>query len=286
MDIKNFTLEYYKNATEGFHIQKIEKSAEAEKLHTHKYFQIYYIEKGSLTHYVEEEMSKLYSGDMFMIPPGIKHRISEENECSFFSFSFEMDSLGSENLFNGFAIEFLKKLTNDKTIKPKITLPDEDVLRIQSIMNTIHDEFNLKKIACDDIIRAYTIVLICIFARAYYESSHIFPESKDSKKFVLHCKEYIENNYFEDICLDNMVKLSAMSKSSFCTVFKQLTGQTFNKYLNICRIRKATEYIKAGHKITAIYSFCGYNDFSTFYRNFKSIMGVTPKQYSQSKKTS
>ncbi len=286
MNIKNFTMEYYKNAAEGFHIQKIEKSTEAEKLHTHKYFQIYYIEKGSLTHYVEEEMSKLSSGDIFIIPPGIKHKIAEEQACSFFTFSFEKESLGNENHINGFAIDFLKKLTDDKTIKPKITLPDEDVLRTENIMNCILHEFNRKKIACDEIIRAYAVVLICTFARVYYETSRIFPESKDSKKFILHCKEYIENNYFEDIRLENMIKLSAMSKSSFCAAFKQLTGQTFNRYLNTCRIKKATEYIKAGYKITAIYSFCGYNDFSTFYRNFRLIMGVTPRQYSQSKKNS
>lgn len=53
----------------------------------------------------------------------------------------------------------------------------------------------------------------------------------------------------------------------------------FNNYLNICRVKKATEYIKDGYKITAIYGLCGYTDFSTFYRNFKKIMGVTPMEF-------
>ena len=43
---------------------------------------------------------------------------------------------------------------------------------------------------------------------------------------------------------------------------------------------KAEEYlIKKGYKITAIYGLCGYDDFTTFYRNFKKIIGVSPKEY-------
>ena len=45
-----------------------------------------------------------------------------------------------------------------------------------------------------------------------------------------------------------------------------------------------TELIKKGYKITAIYGLCGYNDFSTFYRNFKKIMGVSPDIYKKSQK--
>ncbi len=76
MDIKNFVLSYYNNAMENFHIQKVEKTYEAKKPHTHEYFQIYYISKGSLMHFIGNKSSKLYQGDMFIIPPGVVHYIS------------------------------------------------------------------------------------------------------------------------------------------------------------------------------------------------------------------
>lgn len=281
MDVKNFVLTYYKNAANGFHIQRVEKPIEAKKMHTHEYFQIYYIEKGALTHYVESSTSHLVAGDMFIIPPGIRHRVEEEEGTAFYSFSFIQDSLGESGKANCFAMDFLRRLSHDSTIRPRITLPSDEVLCVENIMEQIYREFRGQNIAGGDIIRAYAIVLLTMFARIYYETSQtvLISHFEDCRQFILHCVDYIENNFFQDISLDSMVKLSAVSKSRFCSMFSEITGYSFNRYLNMCRIRKATKYIKSGYKITAIYGLCGYNDFSTFYRNFKSIMGVSPKQY-------
>ena len=68
MNIKNFVLSYYKNSIENFHIQKLDKVTEEQKPHTHEYFQIYFIAKGSLEHYVENESAHLNQGDMFYNP--------------------------------------------------------------------------------------------------------------------------------------------------------------------------------------------------------------------------
>ena len=280
MDVKNIALEYYKNAADGFHIQKIVKPTEAKKLHTHKYYQIYYIESGALTHYVENYSSHLVAGDMFIIPPGTKHRIAEDPTCVFYSFSFMKEYLGEKNMTNGFVLDFLKKISSDDTVKPKITVPNDDVLQTENLIHYIYKEFYDKKAACGDIIRAYTIALISLFARTYYETSQTLgPSYEDNQKFILSCIDYIDNNYFQDITLENIVKLSAMSKTSFCSIFAQIAGCSFNRYLNHQRIRQAAEYINMGYKITAIYGLCGYNDFSTFYRNFKKIMGIAPKEY-------
>ena len=52
MNVKNFVLSYYENSTKNFHIQKLDKVTEAQMPHTHEYFQIYFISKGTLEHYV------------------------------------------------------------------------------------------------------------------------------------------------------------------------------------------------------------------------------------------
>ena len=279
MDIKNFALAYYKNATDGFLIQKLDNPIEAKKLHTHEYFQIYYIKKGTVTHYLEDTESHLVAGDMFIIPPGVKHRINPQAGVLFYAFSFMPGSLGEPNTANGFVIDFLHKLESASYVRAKVSLPADDVLKTEFIMDSIYEEFENKKLACADVIRAYAIILLTTFARLYYEEEKTLSYIEDTRRFIFYCVDYIENNYFQNINLDSMVKLSAMSKARFCSQFTKVTGYTFNKYLNICRIRKAAEYIKKGYKITAIYGLCGYNDFSTFYRNFKNIMGISPKEF-------
>ena len=39
------------------------------------------------------------------------------------------------------------------------------------------------------------------------------------------------------------------------------------------------ELIKKGYEITAIASFCGFGDFSSFSRSYKQVMGMSPSEY-------
>ncbi|MBO5453171.1 MAG: helix-turn-helix transcriptional regulator [Clostridia bacterium] len=279
MDIKNFVLSYYNNAVENFHIQKVEKAYEAKKPHTHEYFQIYYIANGSLCHFIENKSSMLYQGDMFIIPPGVIHYISTEPGTVFYSFSFMPDFLIEANPNNKLVSLFLRNLLTDKNILPKVSVNSEDIFYIESVMERMLDEFNSKNFGFNEIIHSYAVLLVAVLARNYFEKNTLPEYFNNSKQFVLHCVKYIEDNFTEQITLDEISRRSAMSKNSFCQLFNKLTGHTFNNYLNICRIKKATEYIKDGYKITAIYGLCGYSDFSTFYRNFKKITGVSPKEF-------
>ena len=283
MDIKNFVLSDYKNSTENFHIQKVDMFTEAQKPHTHEYFQIYFVSKGSLEHHVENDSAHLNQGDMFIIPPGVTHYISMSPNTVFYSLSF-MENLFSEQYINSkLAKNFLSSLRSKETenIKPKITINPEELFYIESIMTHTLKEFNTKPLGYYDTIQATTHLLVSMIAREYFSKTvlNISDHFENNKQLVLHCVEYIENNFAEKITLNEISKKSAMSKSNFCAMFLKITGYSFNDYLNACRIKAATSYIKKGYKITAIYGLCGYNDFSTFNRNFNKIIGMPPREY-------
>ena len=279
MDIKNFVLSYYNNAQENFHIQKTENTYEAKKPHTHDYFQIYYIAKGGLSHFIGDKSSKLRQSDMFIVPPGVVHYISPEPNTMFYSFSFMPDFLVESNQSGKLVSLFLRNLLTDKNILPRVSIDSEDMFYIESIMERMLNEFNCKEFGFGEVIHSYAVLLVTVLARNYFEKNTLPEYFDNSKQFVMHCIEYIENNFAERITLDEMSKRSAMSKNNFCKYFYKLTGYSFNNYLNLCRIKKATQYIKDGYKITAIYGLCGYSDFSTFYRNFKKIMDMSPNEY-------
>lgn len=283
MNAKNFVLSYYKNSTEDFHIQKLDKTTEAKEPHTHEFFQIYFISKGGLEHYVENESAHLNQGDMFIIPPGVTHYIYPKPHTVFYSFSFMENFLPVQHETSKLSRNFLKFLQTDENrhIKPKISMDTEEILYVENIMAHMLKEFTEKPLAYTDTIQAYAQILVTTLAREYFSKTKqsISDHFENHKQFVLYCIEYIENNFSEQISLDEISRKSAMSKSNFCSLFAKLTGHSFNNYLNLCRIKNATEYIKRGYKITALYGLCGYNDFSTFNRNFNKIMGMSPREY-------
>lgn len=278
MDVKNFVLSYYKDSDENFHIQKVTDTVEAKKPHTHDYFQIYYVAKGSIVHFVEGESSNLNQGDMFIIPPHTAHYISTAEGSVFYSFSFMPTFMGGHNKL---VQSFLTSLKGNGRILPKVSADAKDVFFTETVMERMTEEFTSRPIGYADTVRAYAVMLITVLARNYFEKSNVSDYFENSKQYVLHCIRYVEENCAEPITLDGMARRSAMSRGTFCTLFKSLTGHSFNSYLNLCRIKKAAEYIKSGYKITAVYGLCGYNDFSTFYRNFKKIMRVSPKDYAK-----
>ncbi len=281
MDNTNFVLSYYKNASSGMHIKLANDSKEAQKPHTHDYFQIYYIVKGSLEHFTKDESSTLSQGDMFIIPPKSMHYIKHLDGAVFYAFSFTFESLGKVDNVNRFIFNFLKNLSKNNLIRARITIPVSDVLSVNDIMAKIYKEFNEKSVAFEEIMRSYATILITMFARIYYQN---LPETQpfslaQNREQVIHCINYIKENYMENFSLTEMSKKCAMSKSVFCKLFKEISGKTFNDFLNYTRIANAQSMIKKNYKTSDVCSLCGYSDFSTFYRNFKAITGKSPKDY-------
>ena len=97
-------------------------------------------------------------------------------------------------------------------------------------------------------------------------------------------EKYIKNHFDEDITLGEIVRRSAMSKTNFCTIFNSIAGMPFKEYLNRYRIERAAELIASGEKISVAGNCCGYNDFSTFYRNFKKYMKISPSEFANKNK--
>lgn len=281
MDIKNFVLSYYKNSIEGFHVQKIEQSTEAKKPHSHDYFQFYYVVKGRLTHYVLGQASLLERGDMFIVPPSTVHHISTEDNTVFYSCSFMEEFVAKTIEGNILSRNFIQMIQNGENVRPKITITDEEIMNAEMIMASIHKEFIEKRFGYEDTIRIYLNLILTLFARKYVEkiSSDIIPSHASMREIVLSAVDYIEKNCVEKITLHDITKMLAISKSSFCKSFFAITGKTYNEYVNSCRIKKSIEYLQKGYKATAIHGLLGYDDYSTFHRNFVKIMGTTPNKY-------
>ena len=57
-------------------------------------------------------------------------------------------------------------------------------------------------------------------------------------------------------------------------------GQTFTQFVNVCRIRHAQELLrKTDAKISSVSIQSGFSTESSFFRNFKSVTGMTPREW-------
>ncbi len=91
--------------------------------------------------------------------------------------------------------------------------------------------------------------------------------------------EYVHSNYREDLTLQKCADDLAATPGNIAKMFRQHMDNSFIQYLNNVRIRKACEELKSGLSTKETAEKSGFNNLNYFYRTFKKIMKMTPKEY-------
>jgi AraC-like DNA-binding protein len=95
----------------------------------------------------------------------------------------------------------------------------------------------------------------------------------------------IENQFNQDLSLDQLASLANMSKHHFARRFSQEINMSPVRYLKFVRVKRAKDLLKQNKRSvfhTALR--VGFKDISTFNRNFKEFVGCSPLQYRNGKK--
>ena len=101
-----------------------------------------------------------------------------------------------------------------------------------------------------------------------------------SQHMIEQAKEFMENNYSNDISLDDVANYVFLNSAYFSRFFKHHTGENFRDYLINLRISKAITLLMEGkYKIYEIGELTGYKNSKYFAQQFKNITGETPKEY-------
>lgn len=90
---------------------------------------------------------------------------------------------------------------------------------------------------------------------------------------------FIENNYAENITLDELSELSGLDKYNLLRQFAKEKGITPYRYLETIRISKAKALLERGKPPAEAALRTGFSDQSHFTNFFKKFIGLTPKQY-------
>ena len=96
---------------------------------------------------------------------------------------------------------------------------------------------------------------------------------------IMPALEYIDENYSEQISLENLSEFLNLNPSYFCRVFKKAIGSTFTEYLNFVRICKAEHLLKNGSNISDTAYSVGFSSLSYFSRIFKNYKFCSPSEY-------
>lgn len=91
---------------------------------------------------------------------------------------------------------------------------------------------------------------------------------------------YFEQFYFENLNIEEIAEKFGFKRGTFCNRFIERTGLSPKRYLTERRIHEAMCLIDTTDlPLNKVAEQVGYNDFSTFYRNFLRMTQKTPSEY-------
>lgn len=107
----------------------------------------------------------------------------------------------------------------------------------------------------------------------------------DRRDYVGFVKEYVAQNYMNEISFTDLASVAKLSRSHLSMLFRKDTGLTFPSFLTNFRIHKACEIIKREDlPFTEVAELVGYRDYAHFSKTFKKVTGYSPSEFAQSAK--
>ena len=253
--------------------------------HYRDYFRIYYVERGYITLVAERDV-RLGYGDIVILPPDRMHKVTlattdtELYECSF-TIGLIEDILKNRAGTGG----TLSRLFNSGDCVVIQPVPADLQIHLCHLMEFIL--FAAERGQSEYAIRNCLATLLCVFSDLY-RAQESAPEAA-RKNSVVYAIHYIKKHYAEPITIDAMAALTHTSRKDFCRRFKQFTGKTLHAFLGGVRIAKALEVLNVAEgnvPLSSLARLAGYEDYTTFYRNFQKIVGVSPAEYMKTRKKS
>ena len=252
--------------------------------HFHPHYQLFTVIKGTGTRFIGDDIRHFNVGDTVFLAPNMPHLWRSDREY------FEKDSqLMTEGIVVYFKEDFLgseffekSEMYNVKTLLKKSErgldltgqLKEELVndLKNLPVVNGFQGIIKLLSIL-DKLSKSTDYQYI---ASTTYSNTHKISETERMR--LVH--EYVLKHFKENINLSTVASLSNMTDAAFCRYFKSRTNKTFSDFVKEIRIGNACKMLQDENK--SISQTCyesGYNTVSNFNNQFKSLKGISPKQY-------
>ncbi len=244
------------------------------EFHAHDFLELYYFLDGSVTYYIEDQVYDLCPGDLLIIPAGKMHRPVIANEHAAYErmvlwitpqYLQGIDSPAGDLQKNlqkvgehGYCVPF----RGDETVF--VTALLKKLLYMQK--NNTDPKF------CAGAVELY---LWTIF-RSYgvIDTTH-----RNETQAIPQVIRYITEHFSEPLTLEGIAAEFFVSKSYLNRHFKAYTNSTVYAYIMALRLTHARRMLREGIPAVEAGRECGFSDYSTFYKAFKTQTGLSPQQF-------
>ena len=236
--------------------------------HSHTYYEIEFVLKGSGSHKINSAEYKFSRGTMYFLRLTDFHEIKPEQKAEILTFQISHSALPDDILNKITAIQ------GDLVVH----LPESDI----AFMEALGKKANECSLADDKtkkelLYHIFMTVIHMFFSRFVLVADASPSEFYDER--ISSITAYINSHFREEITLELLASRFYLNKNYLCTYFKKHMVVSVLDYIKKLRLDYAVKLIKNYTlKNAELAQRCGYGSESNFVKDFKKHYGCTPFQ--------
>ncbi len=90
--------------------------------------------------------------------------------------------------------------------------------------------------------------------------------------------KFVNDNITSQLSPEEISKKFFISRTTLYSLFKKSTGTTFHDYVTAKRLIIARELLRLGNKPTYVATYCGFTEYTTFFRLYKKRFNQSPRE--------
>ncbi|WP_026836177.1 AraC family transcriptional regulator [Eubacterium xylanophilum] len=250
--------------------------------HTHNFYEIYLPLTSKVCLSVEDTIFEVNIGDIMVIPPHTIHQLlSNDEDVTLYKRMYMYISRQCIDTlqFNEHSLTKPMDAAHEKK-RYHFTIKDEASYKaIHDAMYNIYKSSELEHYDKEMYNRGQILTLLTAL------NNSILCDL--SPKGIVHAMDpvseqiltFINEHFMEDLSVASIAEHFFLSKTTLTHMFKSQTQQTIHSYLVMKRVSMAKQSMSNGITPLDAATMSGFKDYSTFYRTFKRLEGLSPKEF-------
>ena len=247
----------------------------ARGMHSHLYAELFVCKVGRTVVHTANESISLCRGDVVILPSGVEHYCTDTCGTVRYTLSFDCKESPLRDGANVFSM--LRCLCDTKAPIVQRNTP-ELAERLVSVMENV--------VACDTFANRLAVVqlLLTVAEQAFQTGKTASTHRELDINRLSVIDSVIHTDYTTDVCAADVAKMLFISERQLARIVKQRYGCSLKQAITQKRVAVAKQLLReTDMSVEQIGYSVGFATRANFYRAFGAQLGVTPKEYRESR---
>lgn len=275
--------DYFTDPHFRLHVMRVPQHGASRDQHTHDFEELVVILAGHGQHQVGRDVYDISAGDVFVLLGDASHCYPEVKNLSLINILYDPATLrfpradlgalpGYHALF-----EVEPRLRQRQRFQNRLTLGMAELGQLAKLIADLEAELRAKSPGSRFLATAHLMRIIGFLSRA---SSQIPVTQRRPVTQLSELLGYMEQHFPEPLTIGDLARAARMSETSLFRQFRQIMDRSPIDYLIRLRIHKAAQLLRREPmRVKEASEAVGFTDSNYFTRQFRKVMGVSPREY-------